>query len=104
MSRFGNQRLHTTQTSVDKMIIYKINVLRDELLSSETANTYDDAVRVLKQCVSAYKEFYKNPRIICNTDSEFELVEGSSHLCIWIEQTDSSSIFEDLDRDLQRFM
>ena len=85
------------------MIQYKVNVLRDELKTGVYANTYEEAVKKLKEQVAAYKSLYNNPRIICNTDSRFELVSGNRHMCVWIEEEDSS-VFEDaLLRDMERF-
>lgn len=86
------------------MTIYEIKVLRDQLLTSDTANTYDEAVRILKQRVSAYRTLYGNARVICNTDSKFELTEGNQHMCIWIEKSDTSKLWDALEKDMARFM
>lgn len=86
------------------MLLYEIKILRDDLLTGKTANTYDDAVKILRQQVACYKDLYDNPRIICDTDSKFELVEGNRHMCIWIEKTDSSNFFAAFERDLERFL
>ena len=83
------------------MMIYEIKVLRDQLLTSDTANTYDEAVRIFKQRVADYRIFYSNARVICDTDSKFELTEGNRHMCIWIEKSDTSNFFDAFER---RFM
>jgi hypothetical protein len=85
------------------MKVYEIKVLRDQLLTSSTANTFDEAVKIFKQKVSDYRNLYNYPRIICNTDSKFELIDGSRHMCIWIEQTDSSKFFDEFERAMERF-
>ena len=42
------------------MIQYKVNVLRDELKTGVYANTYEEAVKKLKEQVAAYKSLYNN--------------------------------------------
>ena len=85
------------------MVHYKVNVLRDQLLTGVYKNTYDEAVKELKKQVAAYRSLYTNPRIICDTASRFELTSSRGDMCIWIEKEDSSVFEAALERDMQRF-